>query len=47
MKPIIQAFQSRNFEVRAIFEDYLKDAQGKMHDVALMMRPMQKTAVDF
>jgi ribosomal protein S18 acetylase RimI-like enzyme len=47
MKPIIMAFQSRNFDVRAIFEDYLKDAQGKMHDVALMMRPMQKTAVDF
>jgi L-amino acid N-acyltransferase YncA len=47
MRPIIQAFQSRDFEVRAIFEDYLMDAQGKRHDVTLMMRPMQKMAVNF
>lgn len=47
MKPVMQAFKSRDFEVRAIFEDYLMDAKGKMHDVALMMRPMQKTTVDF
>jgi ribosomal protein S18 acetylase RimI-like enzyme len=47
MKPVMQAFKSRDFEVKAIFEDYLMDAKGKMRDVALMMRPMQKTAVDF
>jgi ribosomal protein S18 acetylase RimI-like enzyme len=47
MKPVIQAFQSRDFEVRAIFEDYLMDAGGKMHDVAVMLRPMEKTPVDF
>ena len=47
LKPVIQAFKSRDFEVRAIFEDYLMDAKGKNHDVALMMRPMQKTAVNF
>jgi ribosomal protein S18 acetylase RimI-like enzyme len=46
-KPVIQAFQSRDFEVRAIFENYLMDAKGNMHDVALMMRPMQETAVNF
>ena len=47
MKAVMQALSSRDFEVRAIFEDYLMDAKGKMHDVALMMRPMQKTEVDF
>ena len=49
MKPVIQAFQAKDFEVRAIFEDYLMDAKGKMRDVALMMRPMQQTetAVNF
>jgi ribosomal protein S18 acetylase RimI-like enzyme len=47
LKPVIQAFKSRDFEVRAIFEDYLMDAKGKNHDVALMMRPVQKTAVNF
>lgn len=47
MKPIISAFQSRDFEVKTIIEDYLMDEKGKMHDVALMMRPMQKTAVYF
>lgn len=40
LEPVIQAFQSKKFEVRAIFEDYLKDPKGKMHDVALMMRPI-------
>jgi ribosomal protein S18 acetylase RimI-like enzyme len=40
MEPIIKAFQSKKFEVRAIFEDYLMDPKGKMHDVALMMRPI-------
>jgi ribosomal protein S18 acetylase RimI-like enzyme len=40
LEPVIQAFQSKKFEVRAIFEDYLMDPKGKMHDVALMMRPI-------
>jgi ribosomal protein S18 acetylase RimI-like enzyme len=40
LEPVIQAFQSKKFEVRAIFEDYLMDPKGKIHDVALMMRPL-------
>lgn len=40
VEPIIQAFQSKKFEVRAIFEDYLMDSKGKKHDVALMLRPI-------
>jgi ribosomal protein S18 acetylase RimI-like enzyme len=47
LKPVIQAFQSRDFEVRAIFEDYVMDGKGKMYDVALMMRPMRKKEIDF
>ena len=35
---VIQAFQAKKFEVRAIFEDYLMDPKGKRHDVALMIR---------
>jgi ribosomal protein S18 acetylase RimI-like enzyme len=40
LEPVIQAFQSKKFEVRAIFEDYLMDPKGKMHDVALMIRQL-------
>jgi hypothetical protein len=40
LEPVIQTFEDKKFEVRAIFKDYLTDANGKRHDVALMMRPI-------
>jgi ribosomal protein S18 acetylase RimI-like enzyme len=47
LKHVIKAFQSREFEVRAIFEDYFRNLKGETYDVALMMRPMLKQEEDF
>jgi ribosomal protein S18 acetylase RimI-like enzyme len=47
MKSVIKAFRSRDFEVKAIFEDYFMDSKGVRYDVALMMRPMIQKEEDF
>lgn len=47
LKHVIKAFESRGFRTRAILEDYFTDLQGRMHDVALMLRPLVEQKVDF
>jgi ribosomal protein S18 acetylase RimI-like enzyme len=40
MRTVLKALQSRGFQIRAIFDDYYVDLQGRTYDVALMMRPL-------
>lgn len=47
LKHVIKAFESRGFRTRAILEDYFTDLQGKMYDVALMLRPLVDHKEDF
>jgi L-amino acid N-acyltransferase YncA len=47
LKSVTKAFESRGFKIKAFLEDYFTDLQGRMYDVALMMRPLLEEKVDF
>jgi GNAT superfamily N-acetyltransferase len=47
LKSVTKAFESRGFKIKAFLEDYFTDLQGRMHDVALMVRPLLEHKVDF
>ena len=46
MKEIIKAFQSKNFEVKTILDDYFINSKGTTFDVALMLRPLLRNHYD-
>ena len=47
LKNVTKAFESRGFKIKAFLEDYFTDLQGRMYDVALMVRPLLEEKVDF
>ena len=47
LKSVTKAFESRGFKIKAFLEDYFTDLQGRMYDVALMVRPLLEEKVDF
>ena len=47
LKAVTKAFESRGFKIKAFLEDYFTDLQGRMYDVALMVRPLLEHKVDF
>jgi ribosomal protein S18 acetylase RimI-like enzyme len=42
MKTIIKSFQSKEFKITSILDDYFVDSKGVTFDVALMLRPLLK-----
>ena len=40
MKAIIKSFQSKEFKIKTILDDYFIDSKGTTFDVALMLRPL-------
>ena len=47
LKSVTKAFESRGFKIKAFLEEYFTDFQGRMYDVALMVRPLLDHKVDF
>ena len=46
MKTIIKSFQSKDFKIKTILDDYFVDSKGATFDVALMLRPLLKNDYD-
>jgi ribosomal protein S18 acetylase RimI-like enzyme len=46
MKSIIKSFQSKDFKVKTILDDYFIDSKGTTFDVALMLRPLLESDYD-
>jgi ribosomal protein S18 acetylase RimI-like enzyme len=46
MKSIIKSFQSKDFKITTILDDYFVDSKGTTFDVALMLRPLLKNNYD-
>jgi GNAT superfamily N-acetyltransferase len=47
LKNVIKAFESRGFKIKTFLEDYFTDLEGRMYDVALMVRSLLEHKVDF
>jgi GNAT superfamily N-acetyltransferase len=47
LKSVTKAFESRGFKIKAFLEDYFTDLQGRMYDVAFMVRSLREEKVDF
>jgi ribosomal protein S18 acetylase RimI-like enzyme len=46
MKSIIKSFQSKDFKIKTILDDYFIDSRGTTFDVALMLRPLLESNYD-